>query len=78
MKPQDFQLYLAGLGELTGEQMRLLGAALAGSRADAVALALLGDRSVFSRLAAEMIGPATAPIGAPMIQITVASIDPPV
>lgn len=38
MKPQDFQLFLARLGELTGEQMRLLGAALAGSRADAVAL----------------------------------------
>jgi hypothetical protein len=38
MQPQHFQAFLARLGELTPEQMRVLGATMAGSRTDAVAI----------------------------------------
>ncbi len=38
MKPQDFQDFLARLGELTPEQMRVLGVAMSGSRTDAIAI----------------------------------------
>lgn len=38
MQPQHFQAFLARLGELTAEQMRVLGATMAGSRTDAVAI----------------------------------------
>ncbi len=38
MKPQEFQYFLARLGELTKEQRRALSAAMAGTREDAIAL----------------------------------------
>ena len=38
MKPQEFQVFLARLGELTNEQQRQLAAAMAGSRPDALAI----------------------------------------
>jgi transposase-like protein len=38
MQPQHFQAFLARLGELTAEQMRVLGATMAGSHTDAVAI----------------------------------------
>ncbi len=38
MQPQHFQAFLARRGELTSEQMRVLGATMAGSRTDAVAI----------------------------------------
>jgi transposase-like protein len=46
MKPQEFRDFLARLGELTPEQRRALGAAMAGTREDALALieARFGER----------------------------------
>ena len=38
MKPHDFQAFLARLGELTAEQMRVLGMTMAGFCTDAVAI----------------------------------------
>ena len=38
MKPEEFYVFLARLGDLTGEQMRVLADAMAGSRADAIAI----------------------------------------
>jgi transposase-like protein len=38
VKSQDFQAFLTRLSELTAEQMRVLGAAMAGSRTDAIAI----------------------------------------
>jgi transposase-like protein len=38
MKPKAFQTFLAKLGELTAEQKRVLGTAMAGSRSDATAI----------------------------------------
>ena len=38
MKPLDFQVFLARLGELSAEQRRMLAAAMSGSRADATAI----------------------------------------
>lgn len=38
MKPHEFQAFLSRLGELTPEQARVLGHAMAGSRTDAVAI----------------------------------------
>ena len=38
MKPQDFQVFLARLGELTPEQKSTLASAMAGSRQDSIAI----------------------------------------